>query len=92
MASPKEVVGKVSKATRKRIVHRAAQLVASKVEIHSCWALEDAGMLRADYVKFYQKQRLGCWADLAPSQTAAGRDQRLMLLAWFAEVGPEGLA
>lgn len=94
-------------ARRKYLIHRAAEYVALCQSAFSCLAikyhsLEDAlpnlpsctsetVALRRQYVEFYE-QDIYEWpalADLLPEEKQAWR---LMLLAWFAEVGPEGIA
>ncbi len=98
------------KRARQKIVHRAAELVATVGEFHhyrmSCEAIAHAqgcahavgNSLANEYANFYEQPSGWTW-DIYPDQfprcNTEGfeitRNNRLMLLLWFAEVGPEGI-
>ncbi len=88
----------MNKAKRQQIIHEAADLVAIGEFEYSCnaiYGLEPyATPLTEKYGEFYGMADYWFWPSLGNKDgTAEERKQhRLMLLAWFAKVGLEGLA
>jgi hypothetical protein len=86
----------MTKQERNRI-HKACELVEIKVEPFSCIALEYGGYTVPDgprppkmealverYGKFYEQRYSGIWP-LADKNTEEGRNERIMLMLFFAE-------
>lgn len=86
---------------RKKVCYRAMELVATGKEIFSCSAIlatrvfYSRYIVKTAYAEFYDMPRFGFWPalgyDFSPPERQRALNHRLMLLAWFAEVGPKGI-
>lgn len=76
-------------------LHRAAELIATGRYTYSCRAVKDSGCLDLviDYADFYNKLHNSVWQlAWSPHKPFEARVfHRIMLILWFAEVGPEGI-
>lgn len=76
----------------KKQMEKAMELV-DRGETYSCAAIYDAShsnCLGRKYSRFYQQMYSTFW--LPPTEIDFSRtDWRLLLMAWFAEVGPGGI-
>lgn len=91
----------MTKPQRKKIIFKACELIEANTEEYSCNAIDQVcgvfqSDLRAHYADFYLKSDYDAWKEMgthSPYQIHRERHKRwrIMLMLWFAEVGPEGV-